>query len=359
MKYFRIQAHSRNRINCVDKARNSIIENFITSKQLCSIQDAFIPLSDDPAALNQTSLTCQLAARMAFLLSYAGALRGESTRMIELSDLSSVFAEKEGAKGCDLLVLTLGEGKTNKYGKYTRSAIMRHRDVEMCATGALALYLFSRYHFRGEPFPSFDRREHWFFEKVIQPMNQGGRRANNKGKGRQIHGQDAELEEEDDADEEEEDGHVGDRDVSARDESLLNDEAARLFMPHDGSYGVDLRGDLVARLTARPAFPNAQRRPADLERETFRAAAARRLKAIPRSQPISYATQSRQFRAALAKTDIVTGRLTHIGRAASASVVAQAGMDLETQLRRHGHWNQSDVMSNCYIESFRESLRLE
>ena len=104
--------------------------------------------------------------------------------MIELSDLSTVFAEKEGANGCELLVLTLGEGKTNKYGRYTRSAIMRHRDVEMCAIGALALYLFSRYH-RGETFPTFGQREDWFFEKVIQPINQGGRRANGRGKGRQ------------------------------------------------------------------------------------------------------------------------------------------------------------------------------
>ena len=78
-------------------------------------------------------------------------------------------------------------------------------------------------------------------------------------------------------------------------------------MPNDGSDGVDLRENLVARPTAGPAIANAPPMPSDLERETFRAAAARLLKNIPRSQPISYATQSKQFRAAIARTDNLTG----------------------------------------------------
>ena len=38
-----------------------------------------------------------------------------------------MFAENEGQPGCNLLVLTLSEGKVNKYGKYTWSAFLRQR----------------------------------------------------------------------------------------------------------------------------------------------------------------------------------------------------------------------------------------
>ena len=94
----------------------------------------------------------------------------------ELSDLSTIFAEKVGAAGATLLVMTLGQGKTNKFGKYDRTAIIRHHHVEFCAQGAVATYLFCRFQLRGEQFPSFQTSKDWFFDKLMQPVK-GGRKS--------------------------------------------------------------------------------------------------------------------------------------------------------------------------------------
>ena len=239
---------------------------------------------------------------------------------------------------------------------------MRHRDVAMCAQGALALYLSCRYHIRGEAFPTFGESKDWFFEKVIQPTNNGWRR-NYKNKQRQE--QDVDVDGDDSGDDEEEEGEArGDHEARPRnpeydnmEESMMEATAARLFLPNDGSGGIDLHRELIARPTAGPSIESAPAVPADEDREVrevLRTSARARAEAIPRSTPISYATQCKQSRLALNRTDIVTSKLTHIGRGAAACVVSQAGLDLESQLRRHGHWNQSDVMTNCYIQSFRE-----
>ena len=166
-----------------DKAKNSAIEYHLTTAQLSAIADGFLPLPNSLAAKNPLSNTAALGHRLSFLLSYAAALRGESTRLFELSDLSTIFAEKEGANGATLVVMTLGQGKTNKFGKYDRTAIMRHRHVELCAQGALALYLFCRFHLRGELFPSFQTSKEWFFNKLLQPTKEG-RRSGEKEKGK-------------------------------------------------------------------------------------------------------------------------------------------------------------------------------
>ncbi|KAE8236563.1 hypothetical protein A4X03_0g9394, partial [Tilletia caries] len=39
---------------------------------------------------------------------------------------------------------------------------VRHRDVEACPVGALALYLYERWHVRSEPFPDFSSRASWY-----------------------------------------------------------------------------------------------------------------------------------------------------------------------------------------------------
>ena len=165
MKAFRQQHFERSRAAYADKAKGSIVEHLLSSEQLIRIQDAFVP--EDADAKRSLSVTAALGHRLAFLLSYAGALRCESTRSLELSDLSTLFVEKEGRKGCILLILSLGQGKTNHFGKLDRTAIMRHRSPEMCAVGALALYLFCRFHLRHEQFPSFAKSEEFFIIKYF------------------------------------------------------------------------------------------------------------------------------------------------------------------------------------------------
>lgn len=160
MKGLATLGFENDRIAAVDKAKGSAIEDTFTYRDLTRIQDAFLPKSDDPAAGRALSLAAAFSHRAAFLLSYHGALRCESTRHLDFSDLATIFAENEGLKGSHLLLLTLGKGKTNRFGKYDRTALMRSKNVEMCAHGALALLLFIRHHVRGAPQISFELNEH-------------------------------------------------------------------------------------------------------------------------------------------------------------------------------------------------------
>jgi hypothetical protein len=44
---------------------------------------------------------------------------------------------------------------------------MRHKDPYLCTMGALAQYLFWRWHISGELQPSFKRRKDWYNTKLL------------------------------------------------------------------------------------------------------------------------------------------------------------------------------------------------
>lgn len=297
VKSLRTHAAETKRSNCHDKAKGSHIDNWLTTSQLVRIQDAFLDLPPGKAG-RKSSLGAALAHRTAFLLSYAGALRCESTRNLELSDMSSLFAEGEGSSPCTLLILTLGQGKTNKYGKYDRTAVMRHRQPELCAQSAVALYLFYRFHELGHAFPSFEASRDWFFNKLLQPTG---------------HGRPSGKANEPDSEDEEEASSV-----------------------------LDVPGPTIAHAEA-----------ADEDAERLEVHQQSPVANLPYARPLKYDSQRKAFSAALKAAEVQTTRVTHIGRAAAASLVSQQARNADQEIRRHGHWNK-DVMSNCYLQSFRE-----
>ncbi|TMC16492.1 MAG: hypothetical protein E6J34_19965 [Chloroflexi bacterium] len=122
------------------------------------------------------------------MLGQAMMLRGEDRRKAELPELFIIDALNEGSKGdVQLLCLRLMSGKvcytfpplcpcclfganlvqTNQEGKSQYGLAFRHKDVERCAVGALALYLFIRFHIQNEPWPPFHDREQWYKTKLL------------------------------------------------------------------------------------------------------------------------------------------------------------------------------------------------
>jgi hypothetical protein len=47
------------------------------------------------------------------------------------------------------------EGKTDQENEPVYVAAMRNKDVRVCVLGALAIYMFQRFHIDGETFPDF------------------------------------------------------------------------------------------------------------------------------------------------------------------------------------------------------------
>ncbi|KAE8181731.1 hypothetical protein CF336_g8816, partial [Tilletia laevis] len=109
-----------------------------------------------------------LRDRLAFLISHYALLRGDNARKLELADLHHLELEGEGPSSCFAVVLLLANGKTNQAGRVEYGSFMRNRDVQLCPVGALALYLFSRFHHSAEAFPDLSQSSLWYDMKVIK-----------------------------------------------------------------------------------------------------------------------------------------------------------------------------------------------
>jgi hypothetical protein len=55
-------------------------------------------------------------------------------------------------------VILSEQGKTNAEGRIDQTGVLRHRDPSLCAVGAIALHLFSRFHLAKESRPNFEPR---------------------------------------------------------------------------------------------------------------------------------------------------------------------------------------------------------
>ena len=81
--------------------------------------------------------------------------------------------KNEGPSRCIAFVASSRHGKTNKYGKVNSSACYRNSNVNICPVGAIALYLFDRFHIQGEEL-DFTRNSTWFHVKLAK-CRQGSR----------------------------------------------------------------------------------------------------------------------------------------------------------------------------------------
>lgn len=88
--------------------------------------------------------------------------RGQSVRYLQLADMWVRKLENEGATPCYAMGITSKQGKCNKVGRAEYSGAMRHRDVNLCTVGAVAIYLFYRFHVEGETPPDTSRNDSWY-----------------------------------------------------------------------------------------------------------------------------------------------------------------------------------------------------
>jgi hypothetical protein len=96
------------------------------------------------------------------LLDHTMLLRGHSTRACQLADLFTLEFQNEGVTPCWPVIMVMDQGKTNQFGKREYAACIRNKEVVTCPVGALAFYLFFRWHRGGEDFPDFTSRRHWY-----------------------------------------------------------------------------------------------------------------------------------------------------------------------------------------------------
>jgi hypothetical protein len=65
-------------------------------------------------------------------------------------------------------VIVFDNGKTNSSGKKQYLGALRNRDFRICPIGALAMYLFTRFHVKKEAWPSLRSPEDWDRIKLLR-----------------------------------------------------------------------------------------------------------------------------------------------------------------------------------------------
>ncbi|KAE8209099.1 hypothetical protein CF327_g6874 [Tilletia walkeri] len=105
--------------------------------------------------------------RFAFLWQHAIMGRSEDLRERELSDFYSAELPHSKPHPSIVIVSTQLKSKSNRDARPERGVAARHRDVEVCAVGAFAQYLFYRFHVQNE-FPlDFSSRDSWYRVKLL------------------------------------------------------------------------------------------------------------------------------------------------------------------------------------------------
>jgi hypothetical protein len=112
--------------------------------------------------------TVSLPSRFDFPLWYAMLYRLEDKRHAYVSDLFLYELDNEGHTPLHALLLSLSHSKTNQEGRMGIVAAIRHKDINQCPVGALAFYLFSRFHLNFEPVPDLSINRAWHDIRMLR-----------------------------------------------------------------------------------------------------------------------------------------------------------------------------------------------
>jgi len=155
----RLCSESRQSGNFVDPGIGSIQDGY-NSEKLVQVADYYLR--------RKKMAGDALRDRMMFLLNHMMMLRGETLREANLNHMFSLKFKDEGSTRCPVFVMMITGGKTNQEHYKLYSRVIRHKNVQACAFGAIGFYLFHRFHVKGEAFPDFTLNENWFKTKLAR-----------------------------------------------------------------------------------------------------------------------------------------------------------------------------------------------
>ena len=113
----------------------------------------------------------RLRTLLDFLAGHHFLLRGQLRRSAEFADMFLMEFPKEGSQPCHCWIFMIDNGKTNDTGKRQYLGAMRHKDVLFCSQGALAQYLYHRFHVaagHSEAWPDFKLPALWDTIKLLR-----------------------------------------------------------------------------------------------------------------------------------------------------------------------------------------------
>ena len=158
VKYVQECEHRRNVEENADRARGTQSDGYTSTKEMESIANTFLK--------GGATSDCSWRNRAMFLVQHYGVLRGQTARQFDFADLQCRKFNVNAPTDCIALVLITKRSKTNHVNRIEEIGILRAKEPEVCAVGALALYFFARYHCCTNKFPSLSDRRNWYQVKV-------------------------------------------------------------------------------------------------------------------------------------------------------------------------------------------------
>jgi hypothetical protein len=113
----------------------------------------------------------RLRTALDFLIGHFFLLRGQLRRSAEFADMFVLEFPNEGSQPCLCWIFIFDNGKANKTGKKQYLGCMRHKDYLLCTQGALAQYLFYRFHIAEHNWPDFSAPSCWDAIKLLKGGN--------------------------------------------------------------------------------------------------------------------------------------------------------------------------------------------
>ena len=159
IKHVKTKEFERCRAEFVNRGIGSHADGYTNEKEFIKLANAFLNSSN--------SAPHNIRDRAMFLLAHYGVMRGQNARFLEFADLQLVELTNIRPSKCMALNLVLKNGKMNQVNKIEHGAMIRAKNVNVCALGALALHLFQHFEIEGHPFPDLQSRKNWFTRKVF------------------------------------------------------------------------------------------------------------------------------------------------------------------------------------------------
>ena len=142
-----------------DRAINSILDSYTPEVMTAFVRDTWS---------GERFVEQRLRTLLDFLWGHHLLLRGQLRRSAEFADMFVMEFPNEGTQPCHCWIFMIDNGKTNDTNKRQYMGCMRHKEVLFCSQGALAQYLFYRFHIAEHPWPDFKSPSLWDRIKLLR-----------------------------------------------------------------------------------------------------------------------------------------------------------------------------------------------
>ncbi|KAE8228169.1 hypothetical protein CF326_g6910, partial [Tilletia indica] len=148
-----------------DDAWRHTLKDGYSEEEFAKVSRWYLSQAASESPMDWTSTVWR--ARFDFLMQHAIMGRSEDLRNTKLATMYMHKVPQSRPHPCDAVIVTIRHSKTNLESRKQFGVAARHRGVELCPVGALALFFFERFHVKKEAFPDLSSRATWYSTPLL------------------------------------------------------------------------------------------------------------------------------------------------------------------------------------------------